>query len=82
MKRAVKNRNFPLVFTWLYKGAVYHSSVLPVPCAMCGAVAVVKLPDDLLAEQPDDTTHLCHPVAGGCNHGFAKDDDSPADRPS
>ena len=37
--------------------------------AVCGACAigpVVELPPEILAEQPDDTTHAC--VA--CGHGF------------
>lgn len=56
---------------WGYKGVRYRSLVLPIPCSMCGSVSVVALPEALLGEQPDDTTHVCHPVAGGCNHGFA-----------
>ena len=40
-------------------------------CSLCGALAVVALPDWLVARQPDDTTHVCHPGFGGCNHGFA-----------
>ena len=39
-------------------------------CPKCGAQAVVALtPAERLA-QPDDTTHVCHPMLGGCNHGF------------
>ena len=41
-------------------------------CTICGRTrTVVPLPPKLLAEQPDDTTHVCHPALGGCNHGFA-----------
>ncbi len=39
-------------------------------CPLCGAVAVLPLTRDLLAKQPDGTTHVCHPDRGGCNHGF------------
>jgi hypothetical protein len=40
-------------------------------CPKCGALAICKLPLVLLSQQPDDTTHVCHPLHGGCNHGFA-----------
>jgi len=40
-------------------------------CQLCGAVAVVPLTPEQRAAQPDDTTHVCHPGFGGCNHGFA-----------
>ncbi len=40
-------------------------------CPMCAAWAVVELTPALKAKQPDDTTHVCHPGFGGCNHGFA-----------
>lgn len=43
----------------------------PVACAMCGTAAIVMLPPSLIARQPDDTTHVCHPGLGGCNHGFS-----------
>lgn len=42
-------------------------------CPMCGAQAIVELSPALKAKQPDDTTHVCHPGFGGCNHGFAMD---------
>jgi len=41
-----------------------------LPCQMCGALAMTELPADLAAQQPDGTTHVCHPLLGGCNHGF------------
>lgn len=63
----------PKTIRWIYKGHFFKSEVLERPCQKCGAVAVVRLPELLLEEQPDDTTHVCHPVAGGCNHGFAED---------
>lgn len=42
-----------------------------VRCQLCGAQAVVALTPEQIREQPDDTTHVCHPGLGGCNHGFA-----------
>lgn len=42
-----------------------------VPCPICSKKAVVPLTPKQLAEQPDDTTHVCHPGFGGCNHGFS-----------
>lgn len=56
---------------WGYKGARYVSTTIAGACPMCGRAAVVELPAAIRAEQPDDTTHVCHPLAGGCNHGFA-----------
>ena len=55
---------------WAYKGDRYASPVLATPCAVCGKSAIVKLEGIVLAEQTDGTTHVCHPLAGGCNHGF------------
>lgn len=55
---------------WSYRGRVYESPVVSM-CPLCGALAVVELPPAVVAEQPDDTTHVCHPLAGGCNHGFS-----------
>lgn len=42
-------------------------------CPLCGAHAVVELTEDLKRDQPDGTTHVCHPGFGGCNHGFLLD---------
>lgn len=39
-------------------------------CSLCGAFAVVPLTSSQIAKQPDETTHVCHPAFGGCNHGF------------
>lgn len=39
-------------------------------CPQCGARAVVELTPEQRLAQPDDTTHVCHPALGGCNHGF------------
>lgn len=41
------------------------------PCPMCYLNTVVPLTPKQLAEQPDDTTHVCHPALGGCNQGFS-----------
>ncbi|HKW13093.1 MAG TPA: hypothetical protein VJS69_01265 [Candidatus Krumholzibacteria bacterium] len=48
----------------------------PKLCPLCGALAVVPLPPFLLAQQPDNTTHVCLPVApfNGCNTGFGPTD--------
>jgi hypothetical protein len=55
---------------WIYRDNVYASRI-ESSCPTCGALAIVALPPEILAEQPDDTTHVCLPVAGGCNGGFA-----------
>lgn len=61
----------PRTLRWGYKGRSHVSTVLPSPCPFCRAVAIIELPEAVRAEQPDDTTHVCHPMAGGCNHGFS-----------
>lgn len=38
-----------------------------------GRPARCLVPPKLLAKQPDDTTHVCLYVLGGCNNGFALD---------
>ncbi len=48
-----------------------HTSQEALRCSFCSKVAVVDLAPHLLAQQPDDTTHVCHPVLGGCNQGFS-----------
>jgi len=58
-------------FAWMYKGKTYVSKVISIVCPMCGALAVVELPEAIKAKQPDGTTHVCHPIPGGCNHGFS-----------
>jgi len=58
---------------WYYRGRFIHSEIVAT-CKLCGARAIVELPPELLVEQPDDTTHVCHPALGGCNHGFALDE--------
>lgn len=39
-------------------------------CPLCGKRAIVELTPEQRLAQPDDTTHVCHPALGGCNHGF------------
>lgn len=57
---------------WGYKGERFVSATLERRCPACGRRwSIVELPPSLRAAQPDDTTHVCHPLAGGCNHGFA-----------
>jgi hypothetical protein len=59
-----------MTIRWGYKGERYVSRVVGA-CVGCGAAAIVALPPAVRAEQPDDTTHVCHPVAGGCNRGYS-----------
>lgn len=39
-------------------------------CPKCDAYAIVALTPKQRLAQPDDTSHVCHPALGGCNHGF------------
>lgn len=39
-------------------------------CPACGVRAIVALSPAQRLAQPDDTSHVCHPALGGCNHGF------------
>lgn len=56
---------------WTYRGQSFASRII-ASCNLCGTnLSVVELPAAVLAEQPDDTTHVCHPLLGGCNHGYA-----------
>jgi len=41
-------------------------------CPMCRRFAVVPLTLKQRRKQPDNTTHVCHPVIGGCNQGFGR----------
>lgn len=63
---------------WVIDGVLYEVEILPLHvCCMCGKVgAIIGLPPPLLAKQPDDTTHVCAPFLGGCNHGFHFDEES------
>lgn len=42
-------------------------------CPSCGARAIVALTPSQRLDQSDNTTHVCHPTLGGCNHGWADD---------
>lgn len=64
-------------FTWMIKtksgsSVGIKTTVVDTPCPMCGRTAIVPLPPTLLAQQPDKTTHVCHPLFYGCNHGFER----------
>jgi hypothetical protein len=61
-------------FTWAIGPETFTCKVLPTLCRFCGARAITALPPPILAKQPDDTTHVCHPGVGGCNQGFTIDD--------
>jgi len=43
--------------------------VRPGPCPLCRVAAVLPLVATLQGG-PDGTTHLCHPVLGGCGRGL------------
>jgi Zn ribbon nucleic-acid-binding protein len=55
------------------QAAAPHCDVaLPRACPRCGVGAVLPLDAHKRAQQPDGTTHVCHPLIGGCNHGFTE----------
>lgn len=57
---------------WLISNTVYECQIARGYCPFCGSLdSVVELPPPVLAEQPDATTHVCHPGLNGCNQGFA-----------
>lgn len=39
-------------------------------CSLCQKAALCLLPIELLIKQTDGTIVVCHPLLGGCNHGF------------
>lgn len=39
-------------------------------CPLCGVIAVLPLDLATRQAQPDATNAVCHPMLGGCNHGF------------
>lgn len=47
-----------------------HTAPILCACPLCGVRAIVELTPAQRLSQPDDTTHVCHPALGGCNHGF------------
>lgn len=55
----------------LLDGRLYRCPV-EATCMLCKKKAVVRLPTPIIVEQPDETTHVCHPELGGCGHGFAE----------
>ena len=57
-------------FIWIIENQDYACRA-EERCPFCGRKTVVRLPAPILAEQPDDTTHICHPTIGGCNQGFS-----------
>jgi len=60
----------PIELVWVAAGKSYLCYVLPEACPFCGKRRIVVLPPPVVAQQPDGTTHVCHPSIGGCNHGF------------
>jgi hypothetical protein len=57
------------VLHWTYGGVRYASPIVAT-CPHCKRRAVIELPAAILSSQPDATTHVCHPLLLGCNHGF------------
>lgn len=58
---------------WGMKEGSFFTAIEPGACPFCFVEnAVTALPAPLLAQQPDDTTHVCNPALGGCNQGFSK----------
>lgn len=51
----------------------YKCQVWPQACPDCGRRCIVPLPKPMAEQQPDATTHVCHPSIGGCNQGFEVD---------
>lgn len=50
--------------------APYCEAAPPRVCSSCGVLAVLPLDAEARLAQPDATTHVCHPILGGCNQGF------------
>lgn len=49
----------------------WECPALPLICPKCDKTETLfALPPPVLKKQPDDTNVVCHPAAGGCNHGF------------
>lgn len=80
MKRKLTNRLAPpkdlaigYAFDWLHtvKGKIVTTPTAVVShCPFCAMAAVTPLPEAIRAKQPDNTSHVCNPYIGGCNHGF------------
>ena len=65
------------VFVWVFNAERFADTKawevhVECACPKCGATAIVALPPPLRAVQPDETTHVCMPALGGCNHGFER----------
>jgi hypothetical protein len=84
-RRAIQHRRFPHIgvgatVLYLHKlaagGTVEYYMRVEEVCPHCGCPAIVRLPPPLRDAQCDEdgTTHVCLPVIGGCNHGFAKEE--------
>lgn len=71
LSRYAKAKNAGGTVVWHLGGKVFETKVEDRACPFCFVPAVTALPPPLLAEQPDDTTHVCLHTIGGCNHGFA-----------
>jgi len=54
-------------FTW---PCGEKTDILPQKCQFCRKQALVLLSRLALSVQPDKTNVDCHPLLGGCNHGF------------
>lgn len=50
--------------------ALVPVSDVRIVCIYCILPAVVLLPPALAASQVDGMNAVCHPLLGGCNHGF------------
>lgn len=62
---------------WTHDGKSYPR-IVEAECQKCGVAAVVKLPPELKATQPDETTHVCLAAIGGCNTGYTSEPEKPA----
>jgi hypothetical protein len=56
-----------------YKFVNYPPPPFADPCPLCGARALVEIPDDAGVDKSDGSEYLCHPVLEGCNWSFQKD---------
>jgi hypothetical protein len=54
---------------WRHRNYRRVDASVRLGCPRCAAAAIVRLPADLRAQQPDGTTHACMPHLGGCGWG-------------
>jgi len=73
MKTTKNTKNTTTTIAWAVGSDVFMCTREHGACPFCLVDAVVALPPPLALAQPDGTTHVCHPVFGGCNHGFRDD---------